>query len=103
MGPDLLGIAGATAFLMSVLAVFAVVDRILCGAWEALNGSPGRSLVAGVTAWAREAAPRRATSSPGSASPGGSDPPQPADVVILERVRAPGLLPRRGESRFAAA
>jgi hypothetical protein len=53
MGPDLLGIVGATVFMLAVIGVFAVVDRIVCGAWDALLGSPGPGLVAGMTAWSR--------------------------------------------------
>ena len=57
MGPDLLGIAGASAFVIAVVSLFAVIDRILCGAWDALLGSPGPGLVAGMGAWSRSRLP----------------------------------------------
>jgi len=53
MGPDLLGLIGATGFILVVLTVFGLVERILCGASDALRNSPGASLVAGMAAWGR--------------------------------------------------
>ncbi|MHB8959119.1 MAG: hypothetical protein ACYDAN_05795 [Candidatus Limnocylindrales bacterium] len=90
MGPDLLGAAGATAFLLGVISLFALVDRVLCGAWEALTGSPGRGLVAGMAAWGRDFEARSGASPSTSPSSGSPCPPDP---VPVERVRGPGLVP----------
>ena len=93
MGPDLLGMVGATAFIVVVLAAFGLVDRVLCGAWDALLGSPGSSLVAGMTAWASEARPRHIASSPCGAD---GAPPVPPDPVATEPVRAARIAPHSG-------
>ncbi len=101
MGPDLFGIAWATALLLAVVLVFAALDRAVCGAWAALRESPGRGLVAGFAAWGREG--------PGPDEPGGGasgpddgdlSPDQP-DGVVVEHVRGPGLLPWGGYRRQA--
>jgi hypothetical protein len=97
MGPDLLGATGAIAFLLAILSLFAIIDRLLCGAWEALTGSPGRGLVAGIAAWGRDAEAQ----GEGSASSGSPCPPDP---VAVERVRGPGLVPGlRGARRHEIA
>ncbi len=101
MGPDLFGIMWATGFLAIVIGGFAVVDRLLTGAWEALRGSPGAGLVAGMAAWRDGVARPHASRSP--SSPGGEPPAAPGPVATV-RVPAPGLLPWRGGGaiRFAA-
>ena len=101
MGPDLLGFAWAMGFLAVVLALFALVDRLLTGAWDALRGSPGMGLVAGMAAWRDDAAHPDASASP--SSPTGTPPESPA-AVATERVDGPGLRPWRGRRviRFAA-
>lgn len=95
MGPDLIGIAGATAFLLAVVSVFALIDRLLCGAWEALNGSPACGLVTGIAAWADGHEPERTASSPGGPA---AEPPTAPDPVATERVR-----PRVRGALFATA
>ncbi len=101
MGPDLLGATGAIAFLLAILSLFAIIDRLLCGAWEALTGSPGRGLVAGIAAWGRDAEAQGEGSTPTCASTGSPCPPDP---VTVERVRGPGLVPGlRGARRHDIA
>jgi hypothetical protein len=93
MGPDLPGVVGATAVLLGVICLFALIDRVLCGAWEALNGSPGWGLVAGMAAWDRDAGVRReqrTQSSPSDGSPRSREPVAPEPVAV-ERVRSPSL------------
>ena len=96
MGPDLLGIIGATSFMVALLAAFALADRLLCGAWGVLRGSPGPGLVAGMTGWGQEGETRRVAGSPGS--PDGA-PPEPPVAVAPERVR--GLRIQLGGTRVA--
>ncbi len=93
MGPDLFGILWATGVLALVIGVFALVDRLVTGAWDALRGSPGIGLVVGMAAWrhaARQPGARRLSSSPGGA------PPESPAPVATERVHAPRPLPWRG-------
>lgn len=92
MGPDLFGIAWATGFLLVVIGTFALADRLLCGAWDALRGSPGAGLVAGITAWGRGADGRLVDRSPTSP---GATPPESPDPVATERLGAPGVHPWR--------
>jgi hypothetical protein len=100
VGPDLIGMAGAVGFLLVILSIYALIDRLVCGAWEALNGSPGWGLVRGMTVWAERPESglesRRVVSSP--ASPAGG-PPQAAEPVATERVTHPRI---GGPMRFAA-
>lgn len=93
MGPDLLGIAWATGFLVVVIVLFALVDRLLTGAWDALRGSPGMGLVAGISAWREDAVGPDTSASP--SSPTGT-PPESPDPVATERVEGQGLRPWRG-------
>lgn len=55
MGPDMFGIVWATGFLAAVIGAFALVDRLLTGALDALRGSLGMGLVAGMAAWRDDA------------------------------------------------
>lgn len=90
MGPDLFGIAWATGFLLVVIGAFALADRLLCGAWDALRGSPGAGLVTGIAAWGDGMRERARVGSP--TSPGGAPPESPAPVAT-ERLGAPGVHP----------
>jgi hypothetical protein len=110
MGPDLFGIVWAAGFLAAVIGAFALVDRLLTGAWDALRGSPGMGLVAGMAAWRDGVEHPDLSSSPSSAdaappSPSADDdPPASPGLVPTEHVQGPGLLPWRSSRtiQFAA-
>jgi hypothetical protein len=92
VGPDLFGIAWAMGFLVAMIGIFALVDRLLTGACDALRDSPGSGLVTGMSAW------HDGTVLPHpepSSSPGG-EPPTSPDPVLTEPVHGPGLLPWSG-------
>lgn len=93
MGPDLFGIVWATGFLAAVIGVFGLVDRLVTGVWDALCGSPGMGLVAGMAAWRDAAEADDPARSPSSAD---GTPPESPDPVATERVEGPGLRPWRG-------